>query len=134
MPIPSGASMRIVKSIVPAFLLASLFSSVSYATTPDRISGEIDSNQSVALKGNLHALAQPQFDLGRADASKLIQGVTLVFRPSAQQQQDLDNLLTQQQERSSPNYHKWLTPAQFADRFGLTRSDIKRISSWLQSQ
>jgi subtilase family serine protease len=126
--------MRIVKSIVPAFLLASLFSSVSYATTPDRISGEIDSNQSVALKGNLHALAQPQFDLGRADASKLIQGVTLVFRPSAQQQQDLDKLLTQQQDRSSPNYHKWLTSAQFADRFGMTRSDIKRISAWLQSQ
>ncbi len=126
--------MRIVKSIFPALLMASFLSSVSYATVPDRITGEINPSQTVAVKGNVHGLARPGFDLGRADASKLIHGVTLVFRPSAAQQQDLDNLLAEQQDRTSPNYHKWLTPAQFADRFGMTRADIQRVVDWLQSQ
>jgi subtilase family serine protease len=126
--------MRFVKSIFPALLMASCISSVSYATVPDRITAEINASEMVALKGNVHGLAQPRFDLGRADASKLLHGITLAFRPSTTQQQDLNNLLAQQQDRSSPNYHKWLTPAQFADRFGMTRGDIQRVTAWLQSQ
>src|ERR1700686_3914870 len=127
--------MRLVKSTVPALLIIlSFFSGASYAATPDRIKAEINSGQMVKLKGNVHGLAQPRFDLGRADSSKMMHDVTLAFRPSTAQQQDLDNLLAQQQDRSSPNYHKWLTPAQFADRFGMTRGDIQRVTAWLQSQ
>ncbi len=127
--------MRLVKSTLPALLIIlSFFSSLSHAATPDRIKAEINSSQMVELKGNMHGLAQPRFDLGRADSSKMMHEVTLAFRPSTAQQQDLDNLLAQQQDRSSPNYHKWLTPAQFADRFGMTRGDIQRITAWLQSQ
>src|ERR1700756_840056 len=133
-PISFGASMRFVKSIFPALLIASFFSSVTHAATQDRVPREIDGGQRIVLKGNVHGFAQPRSDLGRADAAKMLHGVTLVFRPSAAQQQDLDNLLAQQQDRSSSNYHKWLTPAQFADRFGMTVADIQRISAWLQSQ
>ena len=125
--------MRFVKSVI-LLLIASLFSSVTYAVTADRIASEINPRQMVALKGNVHGLAQSRSDLGRADSSKMLHGVTLVFRPSIAQQQDLDNLLAQQQDRSSPNYHKWLTPSQFADRFGMTVADIQRDSEWLQSQ
>ena len=63
----------------------------------------------------------------------MLNGVTLVFHPSAAQQADLNNLLAQQQERSSPNYHKWLTPAQFADRFGMSKRYRPR-HTWLESQ
>lgn len=126
--------MRFVKSMFPALMVASFLSSASYAAGPDRITREIDSSRPVPVKGNVHGLARPSVDLGRADASKMIHGVTLVFHPSAKQQQGLDALLAQQQDRSSPNYHKWLTPAQFADRFGMTRADIQRVAGWLQSQ
>ena len=125
--------MRVVNSLI-LLLIASFFSSVSYAATQDRVAREIGAGPMVAVKGNVHGLARPGSDLGRADASKMLHGVTLVFHPSAAQQQDLDNLLAQQQDRSSPNYHQWLTPSQFADRFGMTRADIHRVSSWLQSQ
>ena len=115
-------------------LLPLLASTVCFAQQPDRIAAAIDSSQMVALAGNVHGLAQPRFDLGRADGSKVLYGVTLAFRPSAAQQADLNNLLAQQQDPSSPNYHKWLTPAQFADRFGMTRNDINRVQTWLESQ
>jgi len=120
--------MRLWKLLLP--LLAS---SLCFAAQPDRITGPIDSSM-VVLTGNVHGLAQPRFDLGQTDGSKLLYGVTLAFRLSAAQQQDLNKLLAQQQDRSSPNYHKWLTPAQFADRFGMTRGDIKRVVAWLESQ
>ena len=126
--------MRIVKSAFPALLIASLFCATSDAVVADRIPNEINAGQMVPVKGNVHGLAQPQFDLGRADSGKMLHEVTLVFHPSQAQQKDLNNLLAQQQDRTSPNYRKWLTPAQFADRFGMSRGDIQRVTSWLQSQ
>lgn len=126
--------MRFVRLVCPVLATASFLSTLSYAVVADRITRQIDPSQAVAVKGNVHGLAQPNSDLGRADASKLMHGVTLVFHPSAAQQQDLDNLLAEQQDRSSPNYHKWLTPAQFADRFGMSRADLQRVKAWLQSQ
>ena len=60
--------MRIVKSsLLPALVLASLFSTLSYAATPDRISGALNSGQTVALRGNVHHRALPQFDQGPVD-------------------------------------------------------------------
>jgi subtilase family serine protease len=115
------------------YLLLCLAPALCFAAQPDRI-GPIDSSQKVALKGNVHGLAQSHFDIGRTDGSMILHGVTLTFRPSASQQMDLDNLLAQQQDRSSPNYHKWLTPAQFADRFGMTESDIATVTGWIESQ
>lgn len=116
------------------FVLPLLASSLCFAAQSDRITSPIDSSQMVALKGSVHGLAQSRFDLGRTDSSQQINGVTLVFHPSAAQQADLDNLLAQQRDRSSPNYHQWLTPAQFANRFGMTQDDINQAVSWLESK
>jgi len=88
----------------------------------------------VALKGNVHGLAKPEFDLGRADNSRLIQGIYLEFHPSAAQQQDLDNFLAALGNPSSPNYHKYLTPVQFGRRFGMSQNDITKITTWLASE
>jgi len=57
--------------------------------------------------------------------------VTLVLKPSAAQQADLDQLLAQRQDPSSPSYHRWLTPEQYADRFGVSQADIGKIVAWL---
>jgi len=126
--------MRSWKFLLPLLASSLCFALQCFAVQPDRITAPIDSSQVVALKGNVHGLAQARFDLGRTDGSKMMYGVSLAFHPSAAQQKDLDNLLAQQQDRSSPNYHKWLTPAQFADRFGMTKGDISRVVAWLESQ
>jgi uncharacterized protein (TIGR03437 family) len=60
--------------------------------------------------------------------------VTLVFQASTSQQADLKRLLAEQQNPSSPNYHRWLTPEQYADRFGVSQADVDRIALWLESQ
>jgi subtilase family serine protease len=122
--------MRFVK----AFLLL-LTSTLCLAQSPvDRLTAPIESGLTVPLKGNLHGGARPEFDQGRVDGSMEMHAVSLVFKPSPAQQSALDQLLAQQQDRLSPNYYKWLTPAQFGDRFGMSKSDIGKVISWLQSQ
>jgi subtilase family serine protease len=134
MPFRPGAYMRIVKSFFPALLIASLFSSLTYAQRPDRISGAIDSSQVMPLKGNVHGLVRPESDLGRADGSRVIEGVSLNFRLSAAQQKDLNQFLADLGDRSSPNYHKYLTIPQYARRFGMSQNDLNKIVAWVQSQ
>ena len=116
------------------FFLPLLASSLCFAAQPDRIAGPVNSNQMVALPGNVHRMAKPRFDQGPVEDSLQFGYVTLIIPPSASQQAALDQLLAQQQDRSSPNYHKWLTPAQYAGQFGLSQADVNKITAWLESQ
>src|SRR5579872_344102 len=88
----------------------------------------------VSLKGSLHPKAQVQFDQGPVDPTMQFGYVTILLRPTDAQQGDLDRLLAAQQDRSSANYHRWLTPEQFGDRFGIKAADYEAVVSWLESQ
>jgi uncharacterized protein (TIGR03437 family) len=60
--------------------------------------------------------------------------VTFSMKPSPNQQAALDRLLQEQQDPASPNYHRWLTPEEFGDRFGLSSGDYAKVLSWVESQ
>ncbi len=60
--------------------------------------------------------------------------MSMIFKPTDAQQSELEQLVQDQQNPASPNYHKWLTPQEFADRFGLSPNDLNEIASWLRSQ
>jgi subtilase family serine protease len=115
-------------------LLLVLAPTLCFAAQPDRIAGSIESRQMVTLPGSVHPKAQPQFDQGPVDPSYQLGYITLIVAPSPSQQAELDQLLAQQQDRSSANFHKWLTPEQYAARFGMSQSDITKITGWLESQ
>jgi len=100
----------------------------------DRILSPIDAAQTAVVKGTAHPVARAQSDQGRTDTTRRLSGVTLTFRLSPAQQADLNQLLRDQQNPASPQYHKWITPAQYAARFGMTRSDLAKVASWAQSQ
>jgi subtilase family serine protease len=87
----------------------------------------------VPLKGNVHSPSLLQNDKGLVESDYQLTNITMSFKGSAKQQADLKQLLADQQDPSSPNYHKWLTPQEYADRFGLSRSDINKIAAWLTS-
>lgn len=103
-------------------------------TSTDRIAQKIQSDEVEAVPGTSHPLALPEYDQGRVSGSMALHHVSIVFRLSPAQQEDLDQLAAEQQDPSSANYHKWLTPDQYADRFGLTRNDAAKVVSWLKSQ
>jgi uncharacterized protein (TIGR03437 family) len=103
------------------------------AAPGDRIAGPIDVRQTVTLRGAAPQLAQPQFDRGPVSPRFPMSHLVLYVRPSAAQQAELNQLLADQQTASSPSFHKWLTPEEFGNRFGLTAGDHSRIVAWLNA-
>src|SRR5579883_1905113 len=100
----------------------------------NRITSPITNSARVSLAGHVHPKARPEYDQGKVDGSLVLPYVTLLLSHTADQQTALDQLLVQQQDPASPNYHRWLSPDEFADRFGASQDDINKITSWLQSQ
>ena len=106
--------------------------SMGFGATQDRI--QLVSAETVTLAGNVRHMAQPQFDQGPVDPTLQLGTITLSTTPTPAQQAALTKLLAEQQDPKSPSYHKWLTPEQFADRFGLSQNDIRQIVNWLELQ
>ena len=119
---------RIISKCLPV-LVISLAPTLRAA---DRITLPIDDSRSVALPGHVSPRINAALDQGPAAQSMDLPYVTLVLGPSAGQQADLDRLSAQQQDPSSPDYHRWLTPEQYADRFGVSRADIDKMVTWLR--
>src|SRR6185369_548161 len=75
-----------------------------------RIVGPINNSQRVALTDHIHPRASAANDQGRASASLVMPYVTVMLKQTPAQLADLNQLLADQQDPSSSNYHKWLTP------------------------
>jgi Pro-kumamolisin, activation domain len=114
---------RSSSALLPSLKLSALvlciliFSTASFAAPPDRITAPIVATQTVRLAAGVPMQARPEFDQGAVDPS-LKMSMTLLTAPSASQQRALTKLLADQQNPGSVSYHKWLTPEQYADRFG----------------
>ena len=104
------------------------------ATIPARVTQPVNLADLVTLRGNTHLLARPEYDQGAAPDSLPMERILLVLQRSAQQETALRKLLDQQQVKSSPNYHMWLTPEQFGEQFGPADADIQAVTEWLTSQ
>jgi len=123
----------ILRRSVYTALFICLFASVLPAQQ-DRIHGEIDVRNSVAVRGSVPLQAQARFDGGAVEPDFQLGNITLVLKPSRAQQAALEQLLAEQQDPASPQYHNWLTPESYAERFGPSAADLDRISGWLGSQ
>lgn len=98
----------------------------------DRVARAVNASDTTTLKGNVHPLARAEFDVGRVGPSRPMR-VTMVFKMTPAQQADLNTLLAAQQDRGSPDYHRWLTPEQFGSLFGLSQGDINKVRGWIES-
>jgi len=98
-----------------------------------RITEAVDDAKLVTLKGNTHPMARAQFDHGAAPDTLPLKRLMLVLKRSPQQEAALRTLLDEQQDKGSPNFHKWLTPAQFGNQFGPADADVQVVKGWLES-
>ena len=101
---------------------------------PSLITQPIDEGKLVVLRGNTHPLARAKYDQGPAPSNLAMDRMMLVLKTTSAQGAALDTLLAQQQDRSSPNYHKWLTPQEFGAQFGASEVDVQKITSWPESR
>jgi subtilase family serine protease len=85
------------------------------------------------IPGHIHPLAQAQNERGHMDPTMRLSYMSLFIKRSDTKQRELEELLEKQQDQRSSLYHHWLTPEEFADRFGADQTDIDRLTGWLQS-
>jgi hypothetical protein len=114
---------------------APLMAQTASATANDShalITQAVDETRLTTLKGNTHPLARSEFDLGTAPATLPMARMLLVLKRSPAQEAALEQLLDDQQNKSSASYHKWLTPEEFGAQFGPTDGDMATIKTWLQ--
>ncbi|MGD0740605.1 MAG: protease pro-enzyme activation domain-containing protein [Terracidiphilus sp.] len=102
--------------------------------TPSRITQEIDVSQMQVLPAHHPQWAMPANEVNAVPADLKMGPLTIVLARSAVQEQAFLQLLADQQDPTSPDYHHWLTPEQAGARFGLSQADLDAVSGWLTSQ
>jgi subtilase family serine protease len=129
--------MRLMKafslSVLAGALLCSTALMAQSSTATPRIAANVDELSLTTLRGNVPQLARAEYDQGEAASSTQLTHMRLVLSRSTGQQAALDSYLAQLQDKSSPNYHKWLTPEQFGQLYGPADSDIAALVAWLES-
>src|ERR1700751_256402 len=101
---------------------------------PARVTRTVDEGNRVPLHGNVHPMARPEFDRGPVADSEPASRMWVVLPRREDQETALPQLLEQQQDKTSPNYHKWVTPDQFGKQYGPADADIQAVTDWLTSQ
>ena len=120
-------------NLITLLALSIGFARIGAAAVPDRVTRPVDTAHTRALYGNSQRLVQPQFDRGSVDPAMPMNYMVLIVQPSAAQQAELEQLLADRQNPSSPRYRQWLTPEEFGNRFGLSPADHSKVVVWLTS-
>ncbi len=86
------------------------------------------------LAGNTRPEATAANDRGRVDDAMPLEHMQLQLRRPAAREQAVKALIEQLHDPKSPNFHHWLTAAEFGAQFSPASSDIAAVTGWLQQQ
>ncbi len=125
------ARIRAVSSLAALLLLTSCGGDLRNAIPSSGLTTPVDETRLVTLAGNVPPLARTGFDEGAIESSTRLDRMLLVLQSSAAQQAALDALVEAQQDPNSPQFHAWLTPAEFGTQFGGDSSQLALVTSWL---
>ena len=127
-----------VRGLCPTIMLVVLawahpaFAQISVAPSQPLITQPVNEANLVTLASDTPAPAKnPANDRGIVPDSLPMDHMLLQLRRPAAQEQALDALIDQLYDRTSSNYHRWLSPDEFG-RFGIADADIQTITGWLR--
>ena len=124
--------LSLLPRVAVAIACFATMSASVYAAVPDRIAA-VSSSRTV-LRGTVVPRAARAKDLGLAAGSTALTSMTLRFSLTDAQNVALATLESAQQNAASASYHQWLSPEQYAERFGLSTGDVATVTAWLTAQ
>jgi subtilase family serine protease len=95
--------------------------------SPQRGAPQVASAPSVPVDAHADASAEP-VDLGPTPGSEAVHFTVSLRLPG---EADLRTYLAGLTNPAAPSFRRYLTPDQFAARFGLSDSDVTRVTNWL---
>jgi subtilase family serine protease len=135
MSIPVPSRSKIAAHLLAIALFAAVADHSAYSQAVPQVTSAIDSRSYSPLKGSVHALVRNGAkDLGVVPDDTPTGTLTLLLQRPAAQEQQLEQYLREVHTPGSPNYHKWITPQQFGNTYGVADSDLSAVQSWLESQ
>jgi subtilase family serine protease len=93
----------------------------------------IDEARVVALAGNTRPEATIQNDRGMVADNFPLDHMQLQLKRSPEREAALNQYIDDLHNAQSPNFHKWLTPDQFAEHYGVAQEDVATVTGWLKS-
>jgi subtilase family serine protease len=116
--------------------IGALFCFAASAQTSRRspaISQTVDESSLIGLSGNVRPEANSQNDRGMVDDNLKLDHLLLQLKRTPEAEAAARQFLDSQQDPQSPNYHQWLTAAEFGERFGTAAQDTATVTRWLAS-
>lgn len=86
----------------------------------------------VRLKGNTRPEAVARNDLGPVDDNLPLAHILLQLKRPPERQARLNAWMAGLQDKSSANYHHWVSAEEFGERFGVPRTGLEQVTGWLQ--
>ncbi|HXC96826.1 MAG TPA: S53 family peptidase [Edaphobacter sp.] len=102
--------------------------------SPSRIRESINNSRRFIVSGNIRPEATAENDRGVVSDSMELPHLQLVLQRSPEQQKAFDQLLADQANPQSANFHHWLTAAEVGEQFGPSVEDLGRITDWLTAE
>jgi len=128
---PAALRTSLIALVIITAFVSGAQSSLFAQSAPALITQPVNNANRIRLIGNVHPLARAQYDQGEAPSDLMLHRLLLVLKRSPQREAALRSLIENQQSQSSPDYHRWLTPQEFGERFGAAESDITALTQWL---
>jgi len=98
------------------------------------ITEPIDESRLVTLTGNTTAAVfEASNDRGPVADSLTFDHLLLTLKPAPETEARFERLIDEMHRQNSPEFHRWLTPQQVGERFGLAQQDRETIQRWLES-
>lgn len=97
------------------------------------IHAPVDENKMVTLTGNRRPEANAENDLGEVSNGLAMNHMMLQLKRSPAQEQAAARFVEDLYNPKSANFHKWVTAQEWGKNFGAAESDIKAVTSWLES-
>jgi len=98
------------------------------------VNGKVDNSRLATLHGNTRREANAQNDRGPASADLQFDHMLLLLKRPAELDAQLAKDIEDLHNPKSPNFHKWMSAAQFGQKYGPAPSDIQAVTDWLASQ
>ena len=93
------------------------------------ITQNVDESKLVTLAGNTRPEAQAKYDRGLVAGDRAMDHMLLQLRRSPEQERELQQLIDELTDKSSPNFHRWLTAKEYGERFGVAEQDSRHYQA-----
>ncbi|MGA2131158.1 MAG: S53 family peptidase [Bryobacteraceae bacterium] len=106
---------------------------VSVTQARPLITQAADPGRLQTLAGNTPSDANAQNDRGRVPDTFAMDHMLLQLRRSPERERALKDRIGELYDSQSPNFHKWLTAAEFGRSYGSAPADVESVANWLRA-